>query len=85
MSDIYGDSQPVHVTSNGEHYSTNIVYVKTAESEGEYYPTQKPIELGKYFVRTYLNLGEVIIDSIFGSNIFLVTTLMKEQNLIGVK
>ena len=45
LSGSYGDFQPVHVQSDGERYPVDIVYVKTAESEGEVvHPTQKPIE-----------------------------------------
>ncbi len=55
LSGSYGDFQPVHVYSDGERYPTDIIYVKTAESEGKVvHPTQKPIELGRYFVRTYI-------------------------------
>ena len=63
LSGSYGDFQPVHVSSDGERYPTDIIYVKTAESEGEVvHPTQKPIELGRYFVRTYSNPGDVILE-----------------------
>ncbi|MDR0357051.1 MAG: site-specific DNA-methyltransferase, partial [Clostridiales Family XIII bacterium] len=31
----YGDFEPVHVASQGERYPTDILYVKTAECEGE--------------------------------------------------
>ena len=41
----YGDFESVHVASDGERYPTDIIYVKTAESEGPVlHPTQKPIE-----------------------------------------
>ena len=61
-------------------------YVKTAESEGEVvHPTQKPIELGRYFVRTYSNPGDVILDNTFGSGSFLVAALMEGRNFIGIE
>ena len=64
LSGSYGDFQPVHVQSDGERYPVDIVYVKTAESEGEVvHPTQKPIELGRYFVRTYTKPGDIILDN----------------------
>ena len=60
MSGSYGDFQPVHVHSDGKRYPTDIIYFKTAESEGKvFHPTQKPVELGRYFVRTYTNPGEI--------------------------
>ena len=63
LSGSYGDFHPVHVHSNGERYPTDIIYIKTAECEGEVvHPTQKPIELGRYFIRTYTNVGDVVLD-----------------------
>lgn len=77
LSGSYGDFQPVHVSSDGERYPTDIIYVKTAESEGEVvHPTQKPIELGRYLVRTYTNPGDIVLDNTFGSGSFLVAALI---------
>lgn len=67
-------------------YPTDIIYIKTAENEGEVvHPTQKPIELGRYFVRTYSNPGDVILDNTFGSGSFLVAALMEGRNFIGIE
>lgn len=86
LSGSYGDFQPVHVCSSGERYPTDIIYVKTAESEGEVlHPTQKPIELGRYLIRTYSNPGDIILDNTFGSGSFLVAALMEGRNFIGIE
>lgn len=86
LSGSYGDFQPVHVCSEGERYPTDIIYFKTAESEGEVvHPTQKPVELGRYLVRTYTNPGDVILDNTCGSGSFLVAALMEGRNFIGVE
>ncbi|MEG0546325.1 MAG: site-specific DNA-methyltransferase [Oscillospiraceae bacterium] len=86
LSGSYGDFQPVHVSSNGERYPTDIVYVKTAESEGEVlHPTQKPVELGRYLIRTYTKPGEVVLDNTFGSGSFLVAALLEGRNFIGIE
>ena len=72
----YGEFKPKHVKSNGERYPNDIVqyeeqniddfiYVKTAESEGPVlHPTQKPVELGRYLIRTYTNPGDIVLDEI---------------------
>lgn len=58
LTGSYGDFSPKHVKSDGSRYPTDIVYFKTAESEGAvYHPTQKPVELGRYLIRTYTNPG----------------------------
>jgi site-specific DNA-methyltransferase (adenine-specific)/modification methylase len=65
LTGSYGDFKPRHVKSDGMRYPADVVameennledyvYVKTAESEGTvYHPTQKPVELGRYLVRTF--------------------------------
>ncbi len=86
LSGSYGDFQPVEVSSNGERYPTDIIYVKTAESEGEVlHPTQKPVELGRYLIRTYTTPGEVVLDNTFGSGSFLVSALLEGRNFIGIE
>lgn len=86
LSGSYGDFQPVKVESNGERYPIDIIYFKTAESEGEViHPTQKPVELGRYLVRTYTNPGEIILDNTFGSGSFLVAALKEGRNFIGIE
>lgn len=86
LTGCYGDFQPSHVQSEGKRYPTDVIYIKTAENEGEVlHPTQKPIELGRYFVRTYTNPGDVVLDNAFGSGSFLVAALMEGRNFIGIE
>lgn len=86
LTGSYGDFSPVHVHSKGERYPTDIVYVKTAETEGGvFHPTQKPIELGRYFIRTYTNPGDVVLDNTCGSGSFLVAALLEGRNFIGIE
>lgn len=86
LSGCYGDFEPVHVQSSGERYPTDIIYVKTAEAEGEVvHPTQKPVELGRYLIRTYTNPGDVVLDNTCGSGSFLVAALLEGRNFIGIE
>lgn len=86
LSGSYGDFQPVHVHSDGSRYPTDIIYFKTAESEGKViHPTQKPIELGRYFIRTYSKPGDLILDNTFGSGSFLVAALLEGRNFVGIE
>jgi site-specific DNA-methyltransferase (adenine-specific)/modification methylase len=88
LSGSYGDFQPAHVRSDGERYPADIVYFKTAESEAErtvWHPTQKPVELGRYLVRTFSNEGDVVLDNAFGSGSFLVAAAMESRRFIGIE
>lgn len=88
LSGSYGDFQPAHVRSEGARYPADIVYFKTAESEAErtvWHPTQKPVELGRYLVRTFSNEGDVVLDNAFGSGSFLVAAAIEKRRFIGIE
>ena len=93
----YGDFKPRHVKSNGERYPTDVImyeekpiddyiYIKTAESEGKvFHPTQKPIELGRYLIRTFTNPGDIVLDNACGSGSFLLSAILENRNFIGIE
>lgn len=82
----YGLFDSVHVKSNGKRYPTDVIYFKTAESEGKVvHPTQKPVELGRYFVKTYTDFGDIVLDNASGSGSFLVAALLEGRNFIGIE
>lgn len=84
LTGSYGDFKPVEVKSDGLRYPHDIVYCKTAESEGKvYHPTQKPVELGRYLIKTFTNEGDVILDNTCGSGSFLVAAALEKRNFIG--
>lgn len=82
----YNDMEPSHVKTDGGRYPTDVVYFKTAESEGTvWHPTQKPVGLGRYLVRTYSRPGEVVLDNASGSGSFLVAALLEGRNYLGIE
>ena len=86
LTGSYGDFKSVEVKSNGERYPTDVIYFKTAESEGDvYHPTQKPIALGRYLIRTYTNTGDVVLDNSFGSGSFLISAALEGRYFIGIE
>lgn len=86
LTGSYGDFRAVEVKSSGERYPTDVVYFKTAESEGEvYHPTQKPVELGRYLIRTYTKPGDIVLDNTCGSGSFLVAAVLEERKFIGIE
>ena len=86
LSGSYGNFQPAHVSSDGERYPTDVVYFKTAESEGPvWHPTQKPVELGRYLVRTFTRPGDLILDNTCGSGSFLVAAAVEQRHFCGIE
>lgn len=86
LTGSYGDFKTVEVKSNGQRYPTDVVYFKTAESEGEvYHPTQKPVELGRYLIRTFTKEGDIVLDNTCGSGSFLVSAVLEGRKFIGIE
>jgi len=83
----YGDFSPILVkSSDGLRYPVDVIYFKTAEAEGEVvHSTQKPVELGRYLIRTFSNPGDIILDNTSGSGSFLVSALLEGRNFIGIE
>lgn len=82
----YGDFKPVLVKSKGKRYPVDVLYFKTAEAEGKVvHPTQKPVSLGRYLIRTFSNPGDVVLDNTSGSGSFLVAALQEGRNFIGIE
>lgn len=86
LTGSYGDFSPNRVKSDGKRYPTDVVYFKTAESEGDViHPTQKPIELGSYLIKTYTDEGAIVLDNCSGSGSFLISAMLQGRNFIGIE
>lgn len=86
LTGSYGDFKAVEVKSDGERYPTDVVYFKTAESEGEvFHPTQKPVGLGRYLVRTFTKEGDLVLDNTCGSGSFLVSAVLEGRRFVGIE
>ena len=86
LTGSYGDFRPSRIRSNGTRYPTDVIYFKTAEAEGRvWHPTQKPVELGRYLIRTYTSEGQLVLDHCFGSGSFLVAAALEGRNAVGIE
>tara|TARA_B100000035_G_scaffold122425_1_gene104157 strand:- start:318 stop:1130 length:813 start_codon:yes stop_codon:yes gene_type:complete len=86
LTGSYGDFNATHVKSKGQRYPTDIIYFKSSESEGDvFHPTQKPVELGRYLIKTYSNPGDIVLDNAFGSGSFLVSAALEERYFCGIE
>jgi site-specific DNA-methyltransferase (adenine-specific)/modification methylase len=86
LTGSYGEFSSTEVKSDGQRYPSDVLYFKTAESEGEvFHPTQKPNELGRYLIKTYTNKGDIVLDNTFGSGSFLVAAALEKRNFVGIE
>ena len=66
-------------------YPTNIVRVSNANRKDRLHPTQKPIELVEYFIKTYTDKNDVVLDFAMGSGTTGVACRNLHRNFIGIE
>lgn len=72
--------------SDGARYPKHLQYFKTSESEGVVsHPTQKPVALCEYLIKTYTNEGETVLDNTMGSGTTGVACVNTKRNFIGIE
>lgn len=73
-------------SADGARKPRTVQYFKTAESEGKtYHPTQKPVALMEYLIKTYTNEGETVLDFTMGSGTTGVACKNLNRNFIGIE
>ncbi len=70
---------------DGLRYPRSVQYFRTAESEGKLHPTQKPIALFEWLVKTYSNEGDIILDPFMGSGTTGAASLTLGRKFIGIE
>lgn len=68
-------------TSNGERYPIDIL--EFAYDKQKLHPTQKPVALLEYLIKTYTNEGATVLDNCMGSGSTCVACINTNRNYIG--
>ena len=71
-SDLFGDIKSGEFKQgtnkkNDERYPKHLIEFSNASRKEHYHPTQKPVELLKYLIKTYTVDGDTILDNCMGS------------------
>lgn len=64
-------------------YPSNILYYDL--DKDKFHPTQKPIGLLEYLIKTYTNEGEVVLDNCMGSGSTGIACLNTNRKFIGIE
>lgn len=80
----YGKFENVE-SFNNEYYPTSVIQVSNAVQRGKVHPTQKPVELMEYLIKTYTNEGEIVLDNSMGSGSTGVAAMNLGRKFIGIE
>ena len=87
-SDVVGSLRPSHkatyrVQATG--YPTTVIKIPSEHNVGAYHPTQKPVALFEYLIKTYTNEGETVLDFACGSGTTGVACVNLGRKFIGIE
>jgi DNA modification methylase len=73
-------------TFNNEYYPTNILeFPNCSNKQDNVHPTQKPVELMEYLIKTYTREGETVLDFTCGSGSTGVAAVNLGRSFIGIE
>lgn len=82
-SSNYGDQHSVLTINNGERYPLDVLEFKYDKIK--LHPTQKPVALMEYLIKTYTNDGDLVLDNCMGSGTTGVACKRLNRNFIGIE
>ena len=69
--------------NNGERYPKTIL--KFSKDKTKYHPTQKPVKLLEYLIKTYTDKGDMVLDNCMGSGSTGVACINTNRKFIGIE
>lgn len=79
----YGNYEQGYITkSNGDRYPIDIINLK---KDVGLHPTQKPVALLEYLIKTYTNENDLVLDNCMGSGSTGVACKNLNRNFIGIE
>lgn len=90
------NTNKTHILNNSKtiqpEYENNLYYPKSIQDfsianlrKGRLHPTQKPVDLLEYLIKTYTNENEVVLDNCMGSGSTGVACVNTNRNFMGIE
>jgi site-specific DNA-methyltransferase (adenine-specific) len=66
-------------------YPITSLYFDVGKASKSLHPTQKPVALFEYLIKTYTNEGDLVLDNCIGSGTTAVACINTNRNFIGIE
>lgn len=80
---VYDKVRKTDPSRPGQKFPTSIISIPKEHETTVLHPTQKPVELLRYLIRTYTDVGGVILDNCMGSGTTAVAAILEHRHFIG--
>lgn len=84
VNDTYGIELTGSLTNTGIRYPKSVINIVNG-NRGSIHPTQKPVELLEWLIKTYSNEGDLVLDPCAGSGSTLLACRNTGRKYIGVE
>jgi DNA modification methylase len=84
-SDCYGSQKGVTSYDSTSRYPRSVQVFSSDKQKSKLHPTQKPVALMEYLIKTYTNEGETVLDFTMGSGTTGVAAKKLNRDFIGIE
>ena len=85
QSDNYGEQKSFYQVDDGMRYPKRIQYFDNNFTRKQLHPTQKPVSMLEYLIKTYTNENMIILDNCMGSGSTCVACINTNRKYIGIE
>ena len=85
QTDVYGEMKSDCIYESSERYPRSILVFSTDTQKCALHPTQKPVALLEYLIKTYTNKGDVVLDNCMGSGSTGVACVNTHRRFVGME
>lgn len=83
IGEVYNSLSSIHKENTGTRYPKTVQYFKQ-ERHG-LHPTQKPVALMEYLIKTYTRPGDIVLDNCMGSGTTGVACVNLNRDFVGIE
>lgn len=84
-SSCYGREERNYTYDSTDRYPVDVLQYSTGDKSKRLHPTQKPVDLLEYLVKTYTNPGETVLDNCMGAGSTGVACLNTGREFVGIE
>jgi DNA modification methylase len=84
-SEVYNDNTSDAFYDSTERYPRSVQVFASDKQKSNLHPTQKPLALQEYFVKTYTNEGDIVLDNCSGSGTAGLAAKNLNRNFIMIE
>lgn len=84
-SNLYGQERSYININNGTRYPVSVIDFSAPNNKDRLHPTQKPVELLEYLIKTYTDPGDVVLDNCMGSGSTGVACVRTGREFVGIE